>query len=66
MTKTIPIMAQVFGHKSLTSGWSFKQTDTEEWLDVPHVPTNVHLDLLHHEKYDSVDIRWCQLVADTQ
>lgn len=45
-------MAQAFEHTSLTSGWSFKQTDTEEWLSVPHVPTNIHLDLLHHEKYE--------------
>lgn len=51
MTKIKPIMPQAFEYKLLTSGWSFKQTDTEEWLSVPRVPTNVHLDLLHHEKY---------------
>ena len=50
-------MAQAFEHKLLTSGWSFKQTDTEEWLSVPHVPTNVHLDLLHHEKYHSANVQ---------
>jgi hypothetical protein len=57
MTKNKTIMAQAFEHKSLSSGWSFKQTDTEEWLSVPHVPTNVHLDLLHHEKYHSAIIQ---------
>jgi beta-mannosidase len=51
MTKTRPIMAKAFESKRLTSGWSFKQTDTEEWLSVERVPTNVHLDLLQHEKY---------------
>jgi len=61
MTKTKEIMAQAFEHKSLTSGWSFKQTDTEEWLSVPHVPTNVHLDLLHHEKYYFANQHWYQL-----
>jgi beta-mannosidase len=44
-------MAKAFESKRLTSGWSFKQTDTEEWLSVERVPTNVHLDLLQHEKY---------------
>jgi beta-mannosidase len=50
MTKTGSIMAQALESKQLTSGWSFKQTDTEEWLSVASVPTNVHLDLLQHEK----------------
>lgn len=37
--------------RELTNGWSFKQTDTDEWLPVKGVPTNVHLDLLDNEKY---------------
>jgi beta-mannosidase len=56
MTKTGPIMAQALESKQLTSSWSFKQTDTEEWLPVPRVPTNVHLDLMHHEKYYMNDV----------
>lgn len=43
-------MAQAFEAKELTTGWSFKQADTEEWLSVKRVPTNVHLDLLDHKK----------------
>ena len=50
MTKTKPIMAQTFESTLLTEGWSFKQTDKEEWLSVARVPTNVHLDLLDHKK----------------
>ncbi|KAF2162136.1 glycoside hydrolase family 2 protein [Zasmidium cellare ATCC 36951] len=36
----------------LVNGWSFKQTDTEEWLPVKKVPTNVHLDLLDNKKIE--------------
>ncbi|KXT05308.1 hypothetical protein AC578_11038 [Pseudocercospora eumusae] len=36
----------------LAEGWSFKQTDSEEWLSVSKVPTNVHLDLLDHKKIE--------------
>lgn len=43
-------MAQPSRSQPLTFGWSFKQTDKEEWLSVERVPTNVHLDLLNHEK----------------
>lgn len=50
MTKSRLIMAQKFESTQLTSDWSFKQTDKEEWLSVARVPTNVHLDLLQHEK----------------
>ena len=38
--------------QTLTHGWSFKQTDTDEWLPVAKVPTNVHLDLLDNKKYE--------------
>lgn len=44
-------MAPAFETKQLTSGWSFKQTNSKDWLSVQRVPTDVHLDLLHHEKY---------------
>lgn len=43
-------MAIVTDVKDLAKGWEFKQTDTEEWMPVKHVPTNVHLDLLANEK----------------
>lgn len=35
---------------TLTTGWEFKQTDTQEWLPVARVPTNVHLDLMDNRK----------------
>lgn len=34
--------------------WVFKETNGQrvpEWLTVERVPTNVHLDLLHHKVY---------------
>lgn len=34
----------------LEKGWQFKQTDTEDWLPVARVPTNVHLDLIDNGK----------------
>lgn len=43
-------MAQALEAKELVTGWSFKQTDADEWLSVKRVPTNVHLDLLDHKK----------------
>ncbi|SMR45932.1 unnamed protein product [Zymoseptoria tritici ST99CH_1E4] len=45
-------MAQPMQVATLTTGWSFKQTDTEDWLDVARVPTNVHLDLLDQKKIE--------------
>jgi beta-mannosidase len=36
--------------QELTKGWEFKQTDSEEWLPVARVPTNVHLDLMDNQK----------------
>jgi beta-mannosidase len=47
-------MAQALAVHNLTSGWSFRQTDDpseDTWLPVARVPTNVHLDLIDHEKY---------------
>lgn len=43
-------MTKVMSVQELTKGWSFKQSDTEEWLSVEKVPTNVHLDLMNHKK----------------
>jgi beta-mannosidase len=51
MTRINTTMAKPSKSQPLTSGWSFKQSDTDEWLSVKRVPTNVHLDLLDHEKY---------------
>lgn len=35
---------------NLGSGWEFKQTDTEDWMPVKTIPTNVHLDLMDNDK----------------
>ena len=35
----------------LERGWEFKQTNTDEWMPVARVPTNVHLDLIDNQKY---------------
>lgn len=64
MTRKKPTMVQPFESKKLTSGWSFKQTDTDEWLSVARVPTNVHLDLLDHDKYGEGYTVWCSAFAD--
>lgn len=40
----------------LTKEWSFKEKDSEEWLPVARVPTNVHLDLLANKKYAPNDL----------
>ena len=42
------IMATAMKIHELSKGWQFKQTDTEIWLSVAHVPTNVHLDLMNN------------------
>ena len=46
-------MTQPLRSHELTTGWQFKQTHDQSagaWLSVAKVPTNVHLDLLAHEK----------------
>ena len=35
--------------QEISEGWQFKQSDTDKWLPVAHVPTNVHLDLLDNK-----------------
>lgn len=64
MTRNKPTMARPFESQQLSSGWSFKQTDTEEWLSVARVPTNVHLDLLDHDKYGTITSVKCLADAD--
>jgi hypothetical protein len=44
-------MATPMAVHELSKGWRLKQTDTEEWLPVARVPTNVHLDLIDNKKY---------------
>jgi beta-mannosidase len=39
--------------QGLSQNWQFKQADTEEWLPVARVPTNVHLDLIDNKKYNA-------------
>jgi beta-mannosidase len=36
--------------QEITTGWSFAQEGTDEWLPVKKVPTNVHLDLIDNGK----------------
>jgi len=45
-------MAQAMAVHELSKGWEVKQTDTEEWLPVARVPTNVHLDLIDNNKIE--------------
>ncbi|RMZ01886.1 hypothetical protein D0860_07444 [Hortaea werneckii] len=53
----------------LETGWSFKQTDTQEWHPVARVPTNVHLDLLDNKLIPDPFLGFnelqCQWVAET-
>ena len=38
----------------LNSGWSFRQTDSNEkddWLPVKKIPSEVHLDLIDNKRY---------------
>lgn len=44
-------MSEAMDVHQLSSGWEFKQTDTEEWMKAARVPTNVHLDLIANDKY---------------
>lgn len=43
-------MATAMAVQEVSSGWQLKQTDTEDWLPVARVPTNVHLDLMDNKK----------------
>ena len=47
-------MAEAMAVHELSTGWQFKQTDTEEWLPVARVPTNIHIDLMDNKKYVEV------------
>ena len=35
----------------LREGWSMKEVDSEEWLPVKKVPSQVHVALLAHNMY---------------
>ena len=35
--------------QTLEHGWQFKQLDSDAWLPVARVPTNVHLDLIDNK-----------------
>lgn len=48
-------MTTAMSVRELSKSWQFKQTDTEEWMTVAHVPTNVHLDLMNNNKYAVVN-----------
>lgn len=61
------IMAQALTVYDLTSGWSFRQTDDpseDAWLPVARVPTNVHLDLIDHEKIPDPFLGFNELKAE--
>jgi beta-mannosidase len=48
--------AQALNVHVLSEGWSFRQADDtadDAWMSVKKVPTNVHLDLMDHDKYVS-------------
>lgn len=52
-------MSKIRSSQSLESGWSFRQTDRQDdWLSVKKVPTNVHLDLMDHRRYDLSGFGW--------
>ncbi|KAK5684899.1 hypothetical protein LTS10_002974 [Elasticomyces elasticus] len=54
--------------QELSSGWQVKQTDTEDWLPVARVPTNVHLDLIANKKIEDPFLGFnelkCEWVGD--
>ncbi|KAK5703757.1 hypothetical protein LTR97_002770 [Elasticomyces elasticus] len=54
--------------QELSSGWQVKQTDTDDWLPVARVPTNVHLDLIANKKIEDPFLGFnelkCEWVGD--
>lgn len=46
-----PVMAH--SKTELSTGWTLKQHDdsSDDWLSVASVPSQVHVDLLAHNKY---------------
>lgn len=49
----------------LEKSWDFKQSDTDQWMPVDRVPTNVHLDLIANKKipdpyigFNELDCQW--------
>lgn len=49
-------MAKLRTSHALESGWSFRQSTSQEWLGVKKVPTNVHLDLMDHKLYSTLPV----------
>jgi len=48
------IQIMTLANYELTKGWTFRETNSEDpWLPVARVPTNVHIDLIANEKYDT-------------
>lgn len=47
---TTASMANLTMTEDLVEGWEFKQSDTDDWMPVKRVPTNVHLDLMANDK----------------
>jgi len=43
-------MAAAMEVHDMSKGWQFKEIDSEEWLPVARVPTNVHMDLIDNKK----------------
>ncbi|KAF2148418.1 glycoside hydrolase family 2 protein [Myriangium duriaei CBS 260.36] len=48
----------------LDKGWEFKQTNTERWLPVAHVPTNVHIDLMDNGEIEDPFIGFNELKCE--
>ncbi|CAK3978247.1 glycoside hydrolase family 2 [Lecanosticta acicola] len=52
----------------LSNGWEVKATDTDDWMPVARVPTNIHLDLLHNKKIEDPFLGFnelkCEWVAE--
>ncbi|GAB7345318.1 hypothetical protein MBLNU457_3673t1 [Dothideomycetes sp. NU457] len=57
-------MAQASTVHTLTTGWEFKETGTEEWLPVARVPTNVHLDLMDNDKIEDPFLSFNELKCE--
>jgi beta-mannosidase len=39
--------------QSLSTGWTFRDRDAEDWMSVPAVPSVVQQDLIANQKYAS-------------
>ncbi|PNS18237.1 hypothetical protein CAC42_7606 [Sphaceloma murrayae] len=57
-------MADMRSIQVLEKGWEFKQTDTDDWMPVARVPTNVHLDLMDNGKIEDPFLGFNELKAE--